>query len=100
MGVSALVSEYMFCDPGSQEVHNLSGGVGRRFYIPAPVEVRDHLAVRLASQPEFADPAAIQPEGWLLFTSDSSDEYHGVDLCGSPITKQLNKRSTQHVNCH
>ena len=47
----------MFCDPGGEEVDNLACGVRGWLQVPAPVEVRDHLAVSLASQPEFADPA-------------------------------------------
>ena len=58
--ISALASESVFCDPLGQEVDNRAGVVCGGLQVPAPVEVGDHLAVGLMSQPEFADPAGAE----------------------------------------
>jgi len=44
-------------DPGGEELDSRAGVVGGWQQVRASVEVGDHLAVGLASQPEFADPA-------------------------------------------
>jgi hypothetical protein len=50
-------SEGVFCNPRCQEVDNRLCAPGGGLYIPAPVAIRDHLVIRLALQPKFADPA-------------------------------------------
>jgi hypothetical protein len=54
--------------------------------VPAPVEVRDHLAVGLASQPKFADPAGSEFVLFVLgvFRKDQDLEGMAGDRSADP----------------
>jgi hypothetical protein len=73
-----LFTEGVFCDPGGEEVDNLAGRIGRWLQVPAPVEVRDHLAVGLASQPEFADPAGSEFVRFVLGVVFEDQDLNGL----------------------
>jgi hypothetical protein len=73
-----LFAKGVFCDPGGEEVDYRAGFVGRWLQVPAPVEVRHHLAVGLASQPKLADPAGSEFVLFALGVVFENQDLEGV----------------------